>query len=97
MALVQDDAAQASSSAVSITLEEGGIEGAVLDEPLESKTILQLRWWLLCHGKEPPGASSQREESGFYIGHEHFSQASTVQCVTYSPDYLSVQGKADKG
>ena len=37
-------------TAVDITLTENDIEGAMLQEPLESCTVEQLRWWLLCHG-----------------------------------------------
>ena len=43
-----------SCSSVTITLAESDIEGAQLKEPLESKTIHQLRWWLLCHGQDAP-------------------------------------------
>ena len=42
------------SSDSAITLVEADIEGATLDEPLEAKTVPQLRWWLLCHGIESP-------------------------------------------
>ena len=31
----------------------------MLDEPLETKTVLQLRWWLTCHGDEP--ASNEKK------------------------------------
>ena len=37
-----------------MTLEEKDIEGASLEEPLDSKTVPQLRWWLLCHGVQVP-------------------------------------------
>ena len=47
------------SSAVTISLEESDIEGATLEEPLETKTILQLRWWLTCHGVEPPSSEKK--------------------------------------
>ena len=39
-----------SSRMVNVCLEESDIEGAILDEPLETKTVNQLRWWLTCHG-----------------------------------------------
>ena len=47
-------ATTSSCSSVTITLEESDIEGAQLEEPLESKTMHQLRWWLLCHGQDAP-------------------------------------------
>ncbi len=47
-----------SNCAVIVSLEED-IEGATLDEPLETKTIPQLRWWLLCHGSEPPASEKK--------------------------------------
>ena len=34
--------------AVVVTLLEEDIEGALLEEPLKTKTIPQLHWWLLC-------------------------------------------------
>ena len=37
------------TTAVDITLTEEDIEGA-MQEPLESCTVEQLRWWLLSHG-----------------------------------------------
>ena len=43
-----------SSTAINVTLEEKDIEGASLEEPLDSKTVPQLRWWLLCHGVHVP-------------------------------------------
>ena len=42
--------------AVAVYLEDGDIEGATLEEPLEAKTIPQLRWWLVCHGREAPSS-----------------------------------------
>ena len=36
--------------AVVVTLLEEDIEGALLEEPLKTKTIPQVHWWLLCHG-----------------------------------------------
>ena len=43
--------ASCSEDAVAVYLEDGDIEGATLEEPLEAKTIPQLRWWLVCHGR----------------------------------------------
>ena len=37
-------------SPVIVTLAEEDVEGAMLQEPLDSCTVEQLRWWLLCHG-----------------------------------------------
>ena len=56
-----------SSSAVTVCLEESDIEGAVLDEPLETKTILQLRWWLTCHGVESPSNEKRATLITWYI------------------------------
>ena len=47
--MVSGTADAACSDPCIITLQEGDIEGAALEEPLESKTIPQLDWWLLCH------------------------------------------------
>lgn len=43
-----------STDAVTVTLLEDDIEGASLEEPLETRTIPQLRWWLLCRGIKAP-------------------------------------------
>ena len=48
-----------SSSTVMLILEAEDIEGATLEEPLETKTIPQLRWWLLCHGIEPTASEKK--------------------------------------
>ena len=53
MASVEVDT-PSSSTAVVVSLEEDDIEDASLEKPLETKTIPQLRWWLVCHGIEPP-------------------------------------------
>ena len=37
-------------------LSEDDIPGASLQEPLESRTISELRWWLLCHGIVAPNS-----------------------------------------
>ena len=37
-------------------LTENNIPGAVLHAPLESATVHALRWWLLCHGIQPPSS-----------------------------------------
>ena len=58
MASTQDDNT-GSSSSVMVSLEEGDIEGASLEEPLETKRIPQLRWWLLCHGSDPPASEKK--------------------------------------
>ena len=51
----QDDLPCSSNTVTAcFNLEESDIEGALLDEPLKAKTILQLHWWLMCHGVEPP-------------------------------------------
>ena len=48
-----------STSAMVLTLEEEDVEGATLEEPLDGKTVPQLRWWLLCHGIEVPSSESK--------------------------------------
>ncbi len=48
-----------SSDAVVVTLLEEDVEGAALEEPLETKTIPQLRWWLLCHGIKAPASDKK--------------------------------------
>ena len=35
-------------SAMVLTLEED-VDGAAVEEPLDTRTIPQLRWWILCH------------------------------------------------
>ena len=37
-------------SLLAVELTEADIPGAALQEPLESPTMPELRWWLLCHG-----------------------------------------------
>ena len=37
-------------SPVIVTLAEEDVEGAMLQEPLNSCTVEQPHWWLLCHG-----------------------------------------------
>ena len=39
---------------VSLTLTEDDIPGASLREPLESHTVAELCWWLLCQGITVP-------------------------------------------
>lgn len=39
---------------MSIELGEEDIPGAVLKEPLESHTVRELKWWLLCWGEKAP-------------------------------------------
>jgi len=46
------DASVATTSSISVSLEESDVDGAKLEEPLEAKTMHQLRWWLLCHGQD---------------------------------------------
>lgn len=48
------DASVATTSSISVSLEESDVDGAQLEEPLEVKTMHQLRWWLLCHGQDTP-------------------------------------------
>ena len=48
-----------STDTVAVTLLEEDVEGAVLEEPLETKTIPQLRWWLLCHGIKAPAGDKK--------------------------------------
>jgi len=46
------DASVATTSSISVLLEESDVDEAQLEEPLEAKTMHQLRWWLLCHGQD---------------------------------------------
>ena len=47
------------TSAVVLTLEEEDVDGAAVEEPLDTRTIPQLRWWLLCHGIEAPSSDKK--------------------------------------
>ena len=47
------------TSAVVLTLEEEDVDGAAVEEPLDTRTITQLRWWLLCHGIEAPSSDKK--------------------------------------
>ena len=54
---MMDPAPSTSGTAVvNVTLEEEDIEG---EEPLDSKTVPQLRWWLLCHGIQVPSSEKK--------------------------------------
>ena len=48
------DSAPGTSHSGTVELLEADIEGATLEEPLDCKSVPQLRWWLLCHGIEMP-------------------------------------------
>jgi hypothetical protein len=39
---------------IEVKLTENDIPGASLSEPLETHTIPELKWWLLCRGIQPP-------------------------------------------
>ena len=47
------------TSAVVLTLEEEDVDGAAIEEPLDTRTIPQLRWCLLCHGIEAPSSDKK--------------------------------------
>ena len=49
-----DNEVPSSSQAAAVELTESDIPGALLSEPIESHTIPQLRWWLLCRGLKVP-------------------------------------------
>ena len=41
---------------VMVKLTESDIPGASLSEPLETHTIHELKWWLLCRGIQSPSS-----------------------------------------
>lgn len=41
-------------SSVCVKLTEEDIPGATLKEPLETHTVQELKWWLLCRGEKVP-------------------------------------------
>ena len=41
---------ECSSDLASVQLTEADVPGAALSDPLESYTVPELRWWLLCRG-----------------------------------------------
>ena len=41
---------------VRVELTEEDIPGAALKEPLESHTVHELKWWLLCRGEKAPSS-----------------------------------------
>ena len=45
---------EAVAGGVQVKLTEDDIPGASLSEPLETHTIPELKWWLLCRGVQPP-------------------------------------------
>ena len=45
---------ECSSDLASVQLTEADVPGAALSDPLESYTVPELRWWLLCRGIETP-------------------------------------------
>ena len=51
-----------SSSAIAVELEESDIDGATLEEPLETHTVPKLRWWLVCHGQDDVRSSERKAE-----------------------------------
>ena len=53
------DCVPTTTCAVVLTLEKGDVDGAVIEEPLDTRTIPQLRWWLLCHGIESPSSDKK--------------------------------------
>ena len=46
-----------SSTDCTLELQDSDIEGAYLGEPLDSHTVEQLKWWLLCHGCTTPSSA----------------------------------------
>ena len=52
-----------------LTLEESDIEGACLEEPLETHTIPKLRWWLVCHGRDAPSSDKKPALIARYTRH----------------------------
>ena len=69
-----------SSHPVPVTLEECDIEGASLDEPLQSHTMEQLRWWLLCHGLEAKRSDKKQKliERYNYVGNTCIMQPNSL-------------------
>ena len=47
------------SSLAELTLAESHIEGACLEEPLETHTIPKLHWWLVCLGRDAPSSDKK--------------------------------------
>ena len=93
IASMPEDSNAGCSRAVTVSLEEEDIEGATLDEPLETRTIPQLRWCLLCHGIEPVASEKKPRLIKRYIQVLYmFTYAST--CILYI--IISSQGSAGK-
>ena len=53
---------------IHVTLKSKVLRGATLEEPLDSETVPQLRWWLLCHGIQAPSSEKKAAVINLY-GH----------------------------
>ena len=71
-----------SGSAINVTLEESDIEGAALEDTLDSKTVPQLRWWLLCHGIQAPSSEKKAALIKRYIN-INLDTVRTTQCSSF--------------
>ena len=54
MAMSDESSSSLNAALVTIELDESDIPAAVLSTPLESHTVPELKWWLLCRGIKPP-------------------------------------------
>ena len=54
-------------------LKGSDIEGAMLDEPLGTKTVPQLRWWLTCHGDKPVSNAKKAALIARYTYAQHYA------------------------
>ena len=57
--MASGSAPSTSCDMITVTLLDEDVEGATIEEPLETKTIPQLRWWLLCHGIKAPASEKK--------------------------------------
>ena len=73
-----ESAPSTSNGTVVVTLLDEDVEGATLEEPLDTKTVPQLRWWLLCHGIKAPKSEKkpallERYVKIYLLGNSTFS------------------------
>ena len=57
----------AADSSEEVQLTEHDIPGALLNEPLESATVPQLKWWLLCRGIQSSSTVRKPELINRYV------------------------------
>ena len=71
MAMSDESSSSLNAALVTIELDESDIPAAVLSTPLESHTVPELKWWLLCRGIKPPSSMKKAQLIARYVKFNH--------------------------